>query len=414
MHTHISPHPTRNNPLVILVLFLTLLVVLLDRMVGNFLGPFLVEGLHLQPSQIGLIAGATGICWALSALVFGAVSDRIGRRKVLIPAIFLFSAASWLSGLAQNFEQLLMTRAFLGLAEGPCFAVIMALVEEYSSSNHRARHVGIVNSAGPFAAGVAPIFATQIAVAMGWRWGFYAAAIPGLVMGVMVWLYVKEPIRTSASTTIKREGLSSLLRNGSLWLCLLGAFGFVTSLMAFVVFAPLFLTQVMQQEARTAGLLMGAAGFGGAAWSFFGTGIADRIGRKPALLFFAVLNVASILLFMVPGMYASPYLLAILAFALSAGPAAAALIFVLIPAEVVPRHHVAAAIGFAGIGAELLGGSFGPAMGGALAQQHGLSAPMLLAAAGGCVVIVVAILIRETLVRPSASDKLRTSGAASK
>jgi len=411
MHTHTPPNQTRNNPLVILVLFLTLLVVLLDRMVGNFLGPFLVEGLHLQPSQIGLIAGATGICWALSALVFGAVSDRIGRRKVLIPAIFLFSVASWLSGLAQNFEQLLLTRALLGLAEGPCFAVIMALVEEYSASSHRARNVGIVNSAGPFAAGIAPIFASQVAVALGWRWGFYAAAIPGLAMGVMVWIYVQEPIRYSAPSAVKLEGLGSLLRNGSLWLCLLGAFGFVTSLMAFVVFAPLFLTQVMQQEARTAGLLMGAAGFGGAAWSFFGTGIADRIGRKPALLFFSLLNVASILLFMVPGMYASPYLLAVLAFALSAGPAAAALIFVLIPAEVVPRHHVAAAIGFAGIGSELLGGSLGPAVGGMLAQQHGLSAPMLLAAAGGAVVVVVALLIRETLVRPNGNTGIRTREA---
>ncbi len=288
----------RTNPWVILILFLTVHVVLIDRMVGNFLGPFLIDGLKLQPEQIGLIAGATGVCWALSALVFGAVSDRVGRRTVLIPAVFLFSVASWLSGLAQNFEQLLLTRALLGLAEGPCFAVVMALVEEVSNRTQRARNVGIVNSAGPLAAGIAPIFATQIAAAMGWRWGFYAAAVPGLVVGVLIWLYVKEPMRVPRAvgvTEAKVEGLGSLLRNGSLWLCLLGAFGFVTSLMAFVVFAPLYLTQVMQQEPRTAGLLLSAAGFGGAAWSFFGTGIADKIGRKPALVFFSVLNISSIL-----------------------------------------------------------------------------------------------------------------------
>lgn len=396
----------RTSPWVILILFLTLHVVLIDRMVGNFLGPFLIEGLKLQHDQIGLIAGATGVCWALSALVFGAVSDRIGRRAVLIPAVFLFSLASWLSGLAQNFEQLLLTRSLLGLAEGPCFAVIMALVEECSASTHRARNVGMVNSAGPLAAGVAPIFATQIAVALGWRWGFYAAAVPGLVMGALIFLYIKEPVRPqrlAGVVGVKVQGLASLLSNGSLWLCLLGAFGFVTSLMAFVVFAPLYLTHVMQQESRTAGFLLGAVGFGGAAWSFFGTGIADRIGRKPALMIFSVLNVASILIFMVPGLYATPYLLAALGFALAAGPASAALIFVLIPAEVVPRHHVAAAIGFAGIGAELLGGSLGPAVGGMLAQSHGLSAPMLLAAGGGCVVLMVGLLIRETLVRPGTS-----------
>lgn len=395
----------RTSPWVILILFLTVHVVLIDRMVSNFLGPFLIEDLKLRPDQIGLIAGATGACWALSALVFGAVSDRIGRRAVLIPAVFLFSMASWLSGLAENFEQLLAMRALLGLAEGPCFAVIMALVEEYSATTHRARNIGMVNSAGPLAAGVAPIFATQIAAALGWRWGFYAAAIPGLVMGVLIWLYVKEPVRPQRTANAEpRAGYMALLGNGSLWLCLLGAFGFVTSLMAFVVFAPLFVTQVMQQDARTAGLLLGAVGFGGAAWSFFGTGIADRIGRKPALVIFSVLNVAGILVFMVPGLYASPYLLAALGFALAAGPASAALIFVLIPAEVVPRHHVAAAIGFAGIGAELLGGSLGPAIGGMLAQSLGLAAPMWLAAGGGVLVMVVGLLIRETLVRGTAAQ----------
>lgn len=399
----------RSSPWVILILFLTVHVVLIDRMVSNFLGPFLVEDLKLRPEQIGLIAGATGACWALSALVFGAVSDRIGRRAVLIPAVFLFSIASWLSGLAQNFEQLLGIRALLGLAEGPCFAVIMALVEETSANTHRARNVGIVNSAGPLAAGVAPIFATQIAVAMGWRWGFYAAAIPGLLMGTMIWLYVKEPLRPkrpadpAGKPVAGGSGYAALLRNGSLWLCLLGAFGFVTSLMAFVVFAPLYLTQVMHQDARTTGLLLSAVGFGGAAWSFFGTGIADKVGRKPALVLFSILNIASVLIFMVPAMYDSPYMLAVLGFMLAAGPASAALIFVLIPAEVVPRHHVAAAIGFAGIGAELLGGSLGPAVGGMLAQSHGLAAPMLLAAGGGCLVLMVGLVIRETLVRPGAA-----------
>ena len=395
----------KSSPWVIAILFLTLHVVMIDRMMANFLGPFLVKGLSLDPSQIGLAAGATGACWALSALVFGAVSDRIGRRRVLIPAVFLFSTFSWLSGMATNFHEFMFCRALLGLTEGPCFAVLMALVEESSAVDRRARNMGIVNSAGPFAAGITPVLATWLALGLGWRWGFFGAAIPGYVMGVLIVLFVREPVRANASSssaTPRGQGLSILLANRDLWLCLLGAFGFVVSLMAFIVFAPLYMTQVMHQDPTTTGYLMSAAGFGGAAWSFFGTGLADRLGRRRALMLFSAMNVASIALFLVPALFGMPWLLGLLAFSLSAGPAAAALVFAVIPSEVVSRHHVAAAIGFAGIGAEMFGGSLGPAIGGMLAQAQGLVAPVVLAIAGGAVVFVVALLLRETLPRGSA------------
>lgn len=403
----------KSSPWVIAILFLTLHVVMIDRMMANFLGPFLVKGLSLDPSQIGLAAGATGACWALSALVFGAVSDRVGRRRVLIPAVFLFSTCSWLSGMATNFTEFLLCRALLGLTEGPCFAVLMALVEESSAVDRRARNMGIVNSAGPLAAGITPVLATWLALGLGWRWGFFGAAIPGYAMGVLIVLFVREPVRaagavSSSSATSRGQGLSILLANRDLWLCLLGAFGFVVSLMAFIVFAPLYMTQAMHQDPTTTGYLMSAAGFGGAAWSFFGTGLADRLGRRRALMLFSAMNVASISLFLVPALYGTPLLLGLLAFVLSAGPAAAALVFAVIPSEVVSRHHVAAAIGFAGIGAEMFGGSLGPAVGGVLAQSQGLVAPVILAAAGGAVVFVVALLLRETLPR-NGSDTARAA-----
>lgn len=402
----------KSSPWIVAILFLTLHVVMIDRMMANFLGPFLVKGLSLDPSQIGLAAGATGACWAVSALVFGAVSDRIGRRRVLIPAAFLFSTFSWLSGTATNFTEFLLCRALLGLTEGPCFAVLMALVEESSPEDRRARNMGVVNSAGPLAAGITPVLATWLALGLGWRWGFFGAAIPGYAMGVLIVLFVQEPKRASAlaaSTPRRRPGPSNLLANRDLWLCLLGAFGFVVSLMAFIVFAPLYMTQAMHQDPTTTGYLMSAAGFGGAAWSFFGTGLADRLGRRRALMLFSAMNAASISLFLVPGLYGLPLLLGALAFVLSAGPAAAALVFAVIPSEVVPRHHVAAAIGFAGIGAEMFGGSLGPAVGGMLAQSSGLAAPVILAVAGGAVVFVVALLLRETLPRGDADPSRAAS-----
>jgi predicted MFS family arabinose efflux permease len=122
----------RNETLTVVVLFMTWGVVFLDRMAVLYLAPYIAPDLHLNGAQIGARAGIMAVCWAASALTFGALSDRLGRKTVLVPMVVLFSLLSALSGLARSFEQLLLARALLGFAEGPCWSVTMALVEESS------------------------------------------------------------------------------------------------------------------------------------------------------------------------------------------------------------------------------------------------------------------------------------------
>jgi predicted MFS family arabinose efflux permease len=389
----------------IAILFLTFASVMLDRMASLYLGPYLVDALHLSAKEIGVLTSVTGICWALSSLFFGALSDRVGRRKVLIPAVFIFAVCSWLSGTAHSFHQLLLYRALLGFAEGPCWSVIMALTQESSALEHRGRNVGIVNSAGPLAgAAIAPVFTTQMAKAFGWQWGFYGAGIPALLCGVLLLLFVREPKERVASIQANRPSVrdfAKLLRYGNLWLCLLGALGVSTWVFGFTTFAPLYITKVMHQTPTLAGFLLGASGLGGFAWSFFGTGIADHLGRKRTLALFATLFLFIPLVFMVPSLYRVPWVLAGLALVLMTTSASAALVMILIPSECVPGNFVAAAIGFAGIGSEFLGSALAPIIGGTLADTYGLSAPMWLAVGGAGVVLFVSLVIRETLVRPA-------------
>ncbi len=116
----------------VLILFLTWGTVFLDRMSQLYLAPYFAPEFRLNSEQIGFLASVTAIAWALSGFFFGALSDRYGRRPVLVPAIFLFSALSWMSGMVHSFTQLLIVRALLGVAEGPCWAIITAIIEESS------------------------------------------------------------------------------------------------------------------------------------------------------------------------------------------------------------------------------------------------------------------------------------------
>src|SRR5437899_12087997 len=111
-------HPRGYENRLVLILFFTWGTVFLDRMSQLYLAPYFAPEFHLTSRQIGFLASVVSVTWALSGLLFGALSDRFGRRIVLIPGVLIFSALSWLSGVAHSFEQLLLVRRLWALRKG--------------------------------------------------------------------------------------------------------------------------------------------------------------------------------------------------------------------------------------------------------------------------------------------------------
>jgi predicted MFS family arabinose efflux permease len=381
------------------LLFLTWGTVFLDRMSQLYLAPFMIPDLHLTTANVGALAGMTGVCWAFSTLIFGALSDRIGRRRVLIPAIFLFSLLSWLSGIAHSYSQLLLIRGLIGLAEGPCWSVITALVEERSAPEHRGRDIGIVVSAASLIGlAVAPILTTQVAAHFGWRAAFFVAGVPGFILGLLVWRYVEEP-RGLANAARQKPGLTdylSVLKYRNMWLCCIGSVGVITWLFEVSVFAPLYITQVAHQAPTTAGFLLGASGLGAFFGGLFYPTLSDKIGRKPTLILMSVLTALLTVAMLTPALYADLWLLAAIFFITNAQQAIVALTMVLVPTETVPAKLAATAIGMSTLAAEFVGATIAPSIGGRLAQNYGLAVPLYMAIGGTCLVFISALLLRET------------------
>ena len=73
--------------------------VALDRLLIANLFPWVLPALKMSYTQAGLVMSIVGVAWAVAAIVFGGVSDKIGRRIIIIPATFVFSLLSWMSGL---------------------------------------------------------------------------------------------------------------------------------------------------------------------------------------------------------------------------------------------------------------------------------------------------------------------------
>lgn len=391
--------PRSRESRIVAIMFVTWGIVFLDRMSVLYLAPYIAPDLHLSSAQVGYLAGIMAACWAVSALAFGAISDRFGRKAVLVPMVLLFSLLSALSGLAHTFGELLLARAVLGLAEGPCWSVTMALVEESSSEHARGRNVGIVVSAAAIIGlAIAPVLTTQIAAHLGWRWAFFLAGAPGLIMAVLIGRFVPEPGRKDKKhDEPHRVGLGdlrALLSYRNVWMGAIGAIGFMSWLFLVNAFAPLYITGVARQSPTTAGFLMGAAGLGSFVSGLIAPTLSDRLGRRPVLAVMGILSAFLPLALMLRPLYGQLWVLAAILFLTQCGQAMAAICIVLVPAESVPRRLVGSAIGFATLFGEMFGGFAAPIVAGSLAAQHGLATPLWMAAGGSLVVIAIALALR--------------------
>jgi predicted MFS family arabinose efflux permease len=394
-----GPSRRYENTLVV-ILFFTWGTVFLDRMSQLYLAPYFAPEFHLTEQQIGTLASVVAISWAASTFFLGALSDRLGRKPVLIPAVFVFSVLSWASAWAHSFHQLLLIRALLGFAEGPTWSVITALIEESSHPSRRGRNVGMVVSAAALVGlAVAPVLTTQVASRWGWRSAFLVAGIPGIVMGLVIWKFVHEPEESVHGSGHGKASFSeyfAILRYRNMWLCCLGTAGFMSWLFVMNVFAPLYITRVAHQPPTTAGFLMGASGLGSFFLGFLLPALSDRVGRKPVLLVMAAMSAVVPIAYLVPILYAHSLLLAAIVFLTNTGQGIASLIMVLVPTESVPPQFRATSIGLATLVGEAMGATAAPIVAGILAEKYGLGLTMWLAAGGSAVIFLVALFLRET------------------
>jgi len=384
----------------VVLFFFTWGAVFLDRMSVLYLAPLIAPELHLTHAQVGLLASSLAVAWAVSSLIFGAISDRIGRRPVLVPAVFSFSILSWLTGIARSFSQMFAVRTLMGVAEGPTWSTITATIEESSIPERRGRNVGVVVSAAALVGlTLAPILTTQTAARWGWRKACFVAGIPGLILGWILWRVVREPgeaTKTSAHGKPSFSGYLSLAGHPNMLLCCVGSAGFMTWLWVMHAFAPLYITEVTKHTVTFSGLILAASGLGAFVWGLLLPWLSDYTGRKPALVVVGLVSALVPLTYQMPFLISHPWLMAVAGFIANGGQCIAALTLVVIPTESVPPQYAATAIGLATLVGEIVGGTLAPAISGAVADKHGLAAPLWIAAGGALLVSLTALFMRET------------------
>jgi predicted MFS family arabinose efflux permease len=390
----------------------------LDRWILTPLFPAMMQDLHLDYQDLGNLVGILAICWGVFSIVMGAVSDRIGRRRILIPALLLFSLLSGFTGAAGSVLALLLMRAVMGAAEGAYCPASVAATAEASHPKRRGLNQGMqLSGFALFGFGLAPIIATQLMTLTGsWRQVFVVVAVPGFIVAYLLWRVLREPAHVlarrarggpAASDAQTKTKWSEVLRSRNLSLAMLAMLCAMSCIFVLGAMVPSYLVDYLKLPPTRMGFIMSALGFGGFIGELVIPGLSDFIGRRLAAVL-AFIG-AAIALHFFTQLGAEPVPLFALLFVVSffclgllglfTGP---------IATESVSPLLISSAIGMvSGLG-EIFGGGIAPIIAGGVAQSRGIEHVFDVALAGLLGGILVSALLRETAPR-----RVATRGADS-
>ena len=401
--------------LLVSLLCLNFGILFFDRNALNFLMPFVQPELGLSYTQVGLLGSALSLTWAVAAIFVGWLSDKAGKRKILIViSTLIFSICSVVSGLATSFLMLLGARLLMGLSEGGVMPISHAMVADEVEPRHRGMAMGVTQNLGSSLLGstVAPLVLIPVALAWGWRSAFFLAAVPGVISALLIMLFVVERQLPAAEpkAAAQRSGFMEALGNRNVLVCSIMAVLLVSYLVVTWAFMPLVLVQMRGFDESTTAWLMAILGIASAVCSFLIPAISDRIGRRPVMAGFTLVGV--ILPLGALWFDGSALVLGAIFFVGWMFNGTFPMFMATVPAESVDPRQAATAMGVVmGVG-EILGGVLAPSLAGGLSDAYGLQSVLwllaILAVLGG----LTALCLRETAPRLVARRAQTTPYAA--
>ncbi len=223
--------------------------------------PTLIKVFDLTPETIGLVLTTFTLPGVLFTPVFGVLADRVGRKKILIPALLVFGIAGAACALVRNWELLLLLRFVQGTGAAAFGMINITIIGDLFSGTRRTAALGLNASILSVGTAVYPAVGGALAI-LGWYFPFALplAAIP-LALIVLWHLDNPEPdggeslgdyFRNAAGQMRSRQALG-------LFLCTLGTFILLYG--PFITFFPILLDTQFQATAPQIGLLISAASF---------------------------------------------------------------------------------------------------------------------------------------------------------
>ena len=388
-----SPRQPREGQ-VIALMALGFGLVGIDRFLISPLFPTIARELHLSYGDIGTIAGALALAWGVSALLMGNLSDRIGRRRVLVGALLAFSLLIGSSGLATGLLGLVLVRLVMGLADGAYTPPSISATLEASPPGRHGLNIGIQQMMLPLCGlALAPWLVGLLLPHMGWRWIFVLFSLPGLLLTLAVWRLLPAPVAPDTERNSFADW-KAVLAFGNIRLLMPLMLCWLTVLITTSAFMPNYFVDFRHLGETQMGWVMTAIGLGSTIGTLVLPMLSDVTGRKPVITV-AALGVA-FSLWMLGNSITPAQMFLWLGAVHCFNNAAITLTIGPIAAETVPGGLMATATGMVIACGELGGGGLAPMVAGQVADRFGIDKILWLPLGAMGLAVLLTLFLKET------------------
>lgn len=273
----------------------------LDSLIVGPLIPVISDDLAFPPELGGLLVTAYGLLFGLAAPLFGPISDRWGRKQMILLGMLVFSLGTALTAVAADLTSSLICRGIAGLGGAMSMPSIYALIADTFTNEQRGRAMGLITGAiiGSQVLGIPA--GTFMAKVGSWQISFWAIA----ALGLLAWLIVLFGIpRTPAKRQLPVGPVKAYLlqfqtafTNSSIFFALLCTFLWTAGLQGLFAYVGVYYTENFGLEVNQIGIVAMFAAAVSVVGSVIGGRLSDKVGRKTMIAIASFMSAIGVLVF---------------------------------------------------------------------------------------------------------------------
>jgi EmrB/QacA subfamily drug resistance transporter len=187
----------KSKPMILVALLLASFLVNLDTTLVNVALPAMVRELHATTTQLQWVVDSYNLVFASLLLTFGSLSDRYGRKGMLLAGLVVVGTSSLIGGFTTSPAQLIAARSVMGLGAAMTFPATLSLISNvFTERKERARAIGLWGAIAGVAIAMGPIVGGWLIEHYSWASIFIAMAPVAAVAVLLAWLVVptsKDP-----------------------------------------------------------------------------------------------------------------------------------------------------------------------------------------------------------------------------
>jgi sugar phosphate permease len=273
---------------------MTWIVSFIDRTAMAVAIPYIAVDFKLSPLAMGGVISAFFAGYSIAQIPGGILADRFGMRKVSALALGWWSLFTAFTGTVSSLFPMLVVRVIFGLGEGLFPGCSFKGISVWFPQRERSTANAIMLASNYFGPAITPLIVVAIMSVWGWRATFFTLFIPGIVMVVFLWVYLRDKPadsqklsleelteiegndRSQVLATGKKLTISEVLRERTVWQCFLVLFFYDLTVKGFSAWLPSYLVKARGFNMLHMGIAASLPYFAGTLCCILGGWVSDR------------------------------------------------------------------------------------------------------------------------------------------